>query len=187
MSVSTTGVVGNYTVSLNNAISGTIVTDVNGKARNTFATNESFIVKVPAKNVSKMSNEFSVSVSANGTINKAYYNAASNSKIQRTLALYPDNSQVNAKTNLNINLKTKVEISKVDVVKAGHHGTNTSSDRSFYEKVNPKYIIITSGYNNKYGFPHQEALENIGDREVHRTDLEDQIIIYFTHLFSIIT
>lgn len=85
------------------------------------------------------------------------------------------------------NVEREIEISKVDVVKAGHHGSNTSSDRSFYEKVNPKYIIITSGYNNKYGFPHQEALENIGDREVHRTDLEDQIIIYFTHLFSIIT
>lgn len=114
MSVSTTGVVGNYTVSLNNQLDGTIVTDVNGKVKNTFAKNESFIVKVPAKNVSKMSNEFSVSVSANGTVSKAYYYATSNSKIQRTLALYDDNSKVNAKTNLNINLKTKVEISKID-------------------------------------------------------------------------
>ena len=135
MSVSTTGVVGNYTVSLNNAISGTIVTDVNGKAKNTFATNESFIVKVPAKNVSKMSNEFSVSVSANGTIDKAYYYAASNSRIQRTLALYPDNSQVNAKTNLNINLKTKVEISKVDATNSeelpGAKLTIKSADGSY--------------------------------------------------------
>ena len=54
MGVKTTGTVGNYTVSLSNAPEGTIVTDTKGNAKTTFATNESFLVKVPVSNVKKM-------------------------------------------------------------------------------------------------------------------------------------
>lgn len=80
-----------------------------------------------------------------------------------------------------------LEVDNVDVVKVGHHGSNTSTDKKFYEKIKPKYAIITSGYYNKYGFPHQETLDNLENIKVHRTDLEDQITMYFTQLFSIIT
>ena len=54
MGVKTTGTVGNYTVSLSNAPEGTIVTDTKGNAKTTFATNESFLVKVPVSNVKKI-------------------------------------------------------------------------------------------------------------------------------------
>ena len=72
ISVSTTGSVGNYTVSLSKAPTGTIVTDVNGNKKNTFAINEKFIVKVPVSSIKSMSSEFSVNVKATGTIKKAY-------------------------------------------------------------------------------------------------------------------
>lgn len=115
MGVKTTGTVGNYTVSLNNAPEGTIVTDTKGNAKTTFATNESFLVKVPVSNVKKISNEFEVNVSAKGTINKAYAYTSTRSNVQNTGALYPENSNVNDSTTVKLNVVTVVEISKVDV------------------------------------------------------------------------
>lgn len=115
MGVKTTGTVGNYTVSLSNAPEGTIVTDTKGNAKTTFATNESFLVKVPVSNVKKISNEFEVNVSAKGTINKAYSYTSTRSNVQNTGALYPENSNVNDSTTVKLNVVTVVEISKVDV------------------------------------------------------------------------
>lgn len=115
MSVKTTGNIANYTVSLNNAPEGTIVTDTKGNAKTTFATNESFLVKVPVSNVKKISNEFEVNVSAKGTINKAYAYTSTRSNVQNTGALYPENSNVNDSTTVKLNVVTVVEISKVDV------------------------------------------------------------------------
>ena len=115
MSVKTTGTVGNYTVSLSNAPEGTIVTDTKGTAKNTFATNESFLVKVPVSSVKNLSNEFKVNVSAKGTINKAYAYTSTRSNVQNTGALYPENSNVNDSTTVKLNVVTVVEISKVDV------------------------------------------------------------------------
>ena len=115
MGVKTTGTVGNYTVSLNNAPEGTIVTDTKGNAKTTFATNESFLVKVPVSNVKKISNEFEVNVSAKGTINKAYAYTSTRYNVQNTGALYPENSNVNDSTTVKLNVVTVVEISKVDV------------------------------------------------------------------------
>ena len=115
MGVKTTGTIGNYTVSLSNAPEGTIVTDTKGNAKTTFATNESFLVKVPVSNVKKISNEFKVNVSAKGTINKAYAYTSTRSNVQNTGALYPENSNVNDSTTVKLNVVTVVEISKVDV------------------------------------------------------------------------
>ena len=115
MGVKTTGTVGNYTVSLSNAPEGTIVTDTKGNAKTTFATNESFLVKVPVSNVKKISNEFKVNVSAKGTINKAYAYTSTRSNVQNTGALYPENSNVNDSTTVKPNVVTVAEISKVDV------------------------------------------------------------------------
>lgn len=115
MSVKTTGTVGNYTVSLSNAPEGTIVTDTKGTAKNTFATNESFLVKVPVSSVKALSNEFKVNVSAKGTINKAYAYTSTRSNVQNTGALYPESSDVSDSTTVKLNVVTVVEISKVDV------------------------------------------------------------------------
>ncbi len=48
-----------------------------------------------------------------------------------------------------------------DVLKAGHHGSKTSSAEVFLEAVNPGFVVISSGENNRYGHPHQEVLNRI--------------------------
>lgn len=47
-----------------------------------------------------------------------------------------------------------------DVIKIGHHGSNTSSSTNFIKKVNAKYGIISVGLNNKYNLPKEETIKN---------------------------
>lgn len=47
-----------------------------------------------------------------------------------------------------------------DVIKIGHHGSNTSSSINFIKKVNAKYGIISVGLNNKYNLPKEETVTN---------------------------
>lgn len=51
------------------------------------------------------------------------------------------------------------ELSDVDVLKAGHHGSRTASTQSFLNVVKPETVIISAGLGNQYGHPHLEALQ----------------------------
>lgn len=112
--VKAVGINNNYKVSLENAPQGTIVTDKNGNKKESFAVNETFIVKVPTSSISSLSSEFKVNVTAKGNINKAYSYDPSNAKYQSVVALYPESKNIADTINLKINLTTEVQISKVD-------------------------------------------------------------------------
>lgn len=114
ISGSTTGIVGKYTVSLEKAPSGTVVTDINGMVKNTFNTDEEFVVKVPVSSIKTLSSEFKINVSATGSIYKAYLYEPEELSYQNTATLYPENSIVSDTATLKINLTTEVQISKVD-------------------------------------------------------------------------
>lgn len=61
---------------------------------------------------------------------------------------------------------------KVDVLKVGHHGSNTSTSEEFLNQIQPKIAIISVGEDNDYGHPNSETiqkLENIGSK-IYRTD-----------------
>lgn len=64
-----------------------------------------------------------------------------------------------------------------DVLKVGHHGSKTSTSKEFIEKVSPGVSVISTGKDNKYGHPHQEALLNLQGSEVLRTDILGDIKI----------
>ena len=49
----------------------------------------------------------------------------------------------------------------IDILKAGHHGSCTSSSAKFLNSVLPEYVILSYGKNNNYGHPCQGVLENI--------------------------
>ena len=62
-----------------------------------------------------------------------------------------------------------------DVLKAGHHGSRTSSSLPFLNAVTPEVVIISLGAGNTYGHPHQEALDRIS--AAFRTDIDGTITL----------
>ena len=114
MSVTRTGNISSYTVSLSGAPSGTIVTGSNGTQKTTFTAGESFYVKVPASSIKSLSTSFNVSVSSSVTTNKAYLYSPAHSMYQSVVTSYPETKYVSDSTTLKIAVSTKVEILKVD-------------------------------------------------------------------------
>ncbi len=64
------------------------------------------------------------------------------------------------------------------VLKAGHHGSNTSSCYRWLRAVNPEDVVISVGQGNEYGHPHEEPLSRFRDvgAAVYRTDLQGHIV-----------
>ena len=59
----------------------------------------------------------------------------------------------------------------VDLYKAGHHGSKTSSSQEFLNQTKPKISIIMAGAGNSYGLPKQEILDRLNNIEskIYRT------------------
>lgn len=66
------------------------------------------------------------------------------------------------------------------VLKAGHHGSNTSNSYRWIYEAWPSYAVISAGEDNTYGHPHEEVLSRFHDAdvEVFRTDLMGDIVCY---------
>ena len=47
---------------------------------------------------------------------------------------------------------------KSNVLKAGHHGSRTSSSLQFVGFVSPEYAVFSRGCDNSYGHPHEEPV-----------------------------
>ncbi len=71
----------------------------------------------------------------------------------------------------------KYNISDIDVLKVGHHGSKTSSDKKFIDEIKPKYSIISVGKNNRYGHPNKEVLDTLNDSKIYRTDQDGSIML----------
>ncbi|HHW46572.1 MAG TPA: MBL fold metallo-hydrolase [Clostridiales bacterium] len=68
---------------------------------------------------------------------------------------------------------------KCDILKVGHHGSNSSTTKEFLEAVDPKEAIISCGMGNQYGHPHAETLQKLqaAGINIHRTDQDGTVII----------
>ena len=69
---------------------------------------------------------------------------------------------------------------KADVLKAGHHGSSTSTSDAFLKKVSPSWVVIQCGKGNSYGHPHKETMEKLTKAgcQVLRTDEEGTITAF---------
>ena len=67
---------------------------------------------------------------------------------------------------------------RATVLKAGHHGSDTSTGYQFLREVSPRYTVISVGEGNKYGHPSDEVLSRFRDAgtEVYRTDMQGHVI-----------
>ena len=52
------------------------------------------------------------------------------------------------------------------ILKAGHHGSSTSSGKDFIEYVNPSAVILSYGKNNQYGHPHTEVVDILEENNI---------------------
>ena len=74
-------------------------------------------------------------------------------------------------------LLEQYNLKNIDFLKVGHHGSKTSSSKSFINEVNPKYSIISVEKNNRYGHPNKEALNKLEGSKIYRTDRDGSIEI----------
>ena len=70
----------------------------------------------------------------------------------------------------------KYNLSNIDILKIGHHGSKTSCSEEFIDEINPKYSIISVGKNNRYGHPNKEILNTLGNSKIYRTDKQGSIM-----------
>lgn len=59
---------------------------------------------------------------------------------------------------------------KSNVLKAGHHGSKTSSSAEFLDIVSPEYVVFSRGCDNTYGHPHSEVVERVKERGIAMLD-----------------
>ncbi|WP_243337278.1 DNA internalization-related competence protein ComEC/Rec2 [Anaeromyxobacter soli] len=66
---------------------------------------------------------------------------------------------------------------RADVVKVPHHGSRTSSSEAFVRAVRPALAVVSLGRDNRFGFPHAEAVERwrAAGAAVLRTDEEGAV------------
>jgi len=68
---------------------------------------------------------------------------------------------------------------RADVLKVGHHGSNTSSTQPFLDAVQPVFAVISDGFENSFHHPHPQVLSRLaGNRATAlRTDIRGLITI----------
>lgn len=64
------------------------------------------------------------------------------------------------------------------VLKAGHHGSSTSSSKAFIEAISPDHVVISCGEGNSYGHPNESAMKRMSlyTDKIYRTDLCGSIV-----------
>ncbi|MDX1806829.1 MAG: DNA internalization-related competence protein ComEC/Rec2 [Paenisporosarcina sp.] len=54
----------------------------------------------------------------------------------------------------------------VTILKAGHHGSKTSSSIELINQLNPELTIFSAGKNNRYGHPSQEIVDRFKEKNI---------------------
>lgn len=121
----------------------------------------------PVKDTYSNSNDYSIIVMIRWGNNKMLFTGDAEDKAEDALVDKYQNS-----------LSSKLDC---DVFKAGHHGSSTSSCQEIVDASSPEYVIISCGKDNKYGHPHNEAMERfeeaVGEENIYRTDEQGTIVL----------
>ena len=67
----------------------------------------------------------------------------------------------------------------IEVLKIGHHGSDTSTDPMLLDRIRPQLALISAGRNNRYGHPTRTVLAQLEHRgiEIRRTDQDGTVIV----------
>ena len=71
---------------------------------------------------------------------------------------------------------------EAEILKVGHHGSDTSSTSEFLDAVNPQYALISCGVGNIHEHPKEETMQKLEERniEVYRTDESGTVVVTIT-------
>lgn len=64
-----------------------------------------------------------------------------------------------------------------EILKAGHHGSSSSTSAEFLARVHPEVAIISVGEENRYGHPDDEVLKRMTGIDIRRTDIDGTIVL----------
>ncbi len=67
-----------------------------------------------------------------------------------------------------------------NVLKLGHHGSRTSTSEFFLGAVDPQYVVISAGADNRYGHPHKEVTDTLKEFEIPSLSTYESGTIIFT-------
>ena len=79
-----------------------------------------------------------------------------------------------------VETNSKITWEDIDVLKVGHHGSDTSSTEQFINKVLPEMAVISVNSNtNSYGHPSETVIKRLQDKkcEIYRTDMNGTILL----------
>lgn len=79
-----------------------------------------------------------------------------------------------------VETNSKIIWEDIDVLKVGHHGSDTSSTEQFINKVLPEMAVISVNSNtNSYGHPAETVIKRLQDKEceIYRTDMNGTILL----------
>ena len=117
---------------------------------------------------------------ANLAVNDSWRDSNNNSMVvkihfENQTILFPGDIMQKAEeelTDLNDDLQSTIMV-------APHHGSDTSSSSIFLKQVNPEYIIISAGYQNRFGFPEADVLQRYEKNQInkYRTDVSGSVCI----------
>lgn len=71
---------------------------------------------------------------------------------------------------------------EAEILKVGHHGSDTSNSEEFLDAISPEYALISTKIGNKYNHPIKSTMESLEERdiEVYRTDEIGTVILTIT-------
>lgn len=84
-------------------------------------------------------------------------------------------------------LLTRYPSLNADILKAGHHGSNTSSSSAFIHQIHPALTLISAGRDNRYHHPHGDVIKRLKQEqsEIHVTSWHGEGDLYITPWFTI--
>lgn len=139
------------------------------------ASNKGLYPSVPL-----LGSEFKLSTSTFKVLSVANGDDPNNNSI---VLLYTNgNDKVLLMGDAEAEIEKNINPGDVDLLKVGHHGSHSSTQKEFIEKITPEYVVILVGEDNKYGHPHVETVDLLKDKniEVHRSDECSDIVFVST-------
>ena len=112
-------------------------------------------------------------------INNNIYNDENNNSIVNYIEYnrYKFLFMGDASTKVEESILNKYNIFDIDILKVGHHGSETSSGEEFIDIIKPRYSLISVGKKNRYNHPNKKVINNLADSKVFRTDIDGSIHI----------